>query len=75
MKPRSIIDDAAKKRSDSAEVARGARFLLDLRESLDEARTSGIPLADAKRRLDARLAAEGIQRPAKKGPRRRQVTR
>jgi hypothetical protein len=69
MKP--ITDDAGKKRREAAELACGTRFLLDLRESLDEARVRGIPLAAAKRRLDARLAAEGLQRPARKsGPRR-----
>jgi len=71
MKPRSITDDAARKRRDAAELAGGARFLLALRESLDEARTRGIPLAEAKRRLEGRLAAEGVKRPARKGTQRR----
>jgi hypothetical protein len=51
------VDDAAKKRRQAAELARGARFWLDLRESLDESRARGIPLAEAKRRLEERLAA------------------
>ncbi len=75
MKPRLIADDAAKKRRDATELARGARFLLDLRESLEEARTRGIPLAYAKRRLDERLVAEGVQRPTKRETHRRPATR
>ena len=66
MRTRPITDDAAKKSRPAAELARGARFWLDLRESLDESRAGGISLAEAKRRLDERLAAEGIKRPAKR---------
>ncbi len=75
MRTRPIADDSAKKRRQSAELARGARFWLDLRESLDESRARGIPLAEAKRRLDERLAAEGLQRPAKRGTHRRSAAR
>lgn len=63
MGTRPITDDAAKKGRQAAGLARCARFWLDLRESLDESRAGGISLAEAKRRLDERLAAQGIKRP------------
>jgi hypothetical protein len=59
MKSRAITEDAAKKKREALEFARGARFWLNLRSSLDESRARGIPLAEAKRRLEERLAAEG----------------
>jgi hypothetical protein len=37
----------------------GSSFWLNLRSSLDECRAHGISLAEAKRRLEARLVAEG----------------
>ena len=69
MKSRAITEDAAKKKREALEFARGARFWLNLRSSLDECRAHGIPLAEAKRRLEARLVAEGHG--SKKAPRRR----
>jgi hypothetical protein len=75
MRTRPITDDAARKSRQAAELARGARFWLDLRESLDESRAGGISLAEAKRRLDERLAAEGIKRPAKRRTHRRSPSR
>ena len=67
MKRRRIAEGTSKKR-EALELAQGARFWLGLRSSLDECRTRGIPLAEAKRRLQERLAAEGH---AKKPQRRR----
>jgi predicted mannosyl-3-phosphoglycerate phosphatase (HAD superfamily) len=69
MKPRPIPEDAAKKKREALELAHGARFWLKLRSSLDESRAHGIPLTEAKRRLEARLVAEGNA--SKKSPRRR----
>jgi hypothetical protein len=54
---------------ETQEFARGERFWLNLRSSVEECRARGIPLAEAKRRLEKRLAAE--QHGAKKSPRRR----
>ncbi len=65
MKRRRTGEDTGKKRET---LAQGARFWLGLRSSLDECRARGIPLAEAKRRLEKRLAAEGH---AKKPQRRR----
>jgi hypothetical protein len=69
MKSRAITEDAAKKKRETLEFARGARFWLNLRSSLDESRARGIPLAEANRRLEKRLAAE--ENGTKKAPRRR----
>lgn len=70
MKARAVTDDVAKKRREALEYARGARFWMNLRTSLDECRARGIPLAEAKRLLQERLAAEGRGTP-KKAQRRR----
>ncbi len=70
MKARAITDDGTKKRREALEMARGARLWMNLRTSLDESRARGIPLAEAKRLLQERLAAEG-RRPAKRPQRRR----
>jgi hypothetical protein len=51
------------------DLARGMRLLLNLRESLGESRVRGITLADAKRRLVARLAP-GASTPKKPARRR-----
>jgi hypothetical protein len=75
MRTRPITDEAAKKSRQAAELARGTRFWLDVRESLDESRAGGISLAEAKRRLDERLAAEGTKRPAKRRSHRRSSAR
>jgi hypothetical protein len=68
MKSRAITEDAAKKKREAVELAQGARFWLGLHSSLDECRARGIPLTEAKRRLEKRLATEGH---AKKPQRRR----
>jgi len=73
MKARAITDDVARKRREALEMARGARLWMNLRTSLDESRASGIPLAEAKRLLRERLAAEG--RTATKRPQRRRTSR
>jgi hypothetical protein len=49
---------AARKKRQALELARGTRFWLNLRASLDESREHGIPLAEARRRLDERLSVE-----------------
>jgi hypothetical protein len=49
----------ARRKRTAVALARGARFWLNLRDSLDQSRTRGITLAEAKRRLAERLAAEG----------------
>jgi len=65
MKSRGITP--AKKKRQALEIAHGARFWLGLRSSLDECRARGIPLAEAKRRLEERLAAEGrAQKPQRR---------
>ena len=68
MKRRRIAEGTSKKR-EALELAQGARFWLGLRSSLDKSRARGIPLAEAKRRLEKRLAAE--ENGTKKAPRRR----
>jgi hypothetical protein len=65
MKARAVTDEVAKKRREALEVARGARFWMNLRTSLDECRAHGISLAQAKRLLHERLAAEGRETPKK----------
>jgi hypothetical protein len=47
------------KRIPRLDLARGVRLLLSLRDSLDQSRARGLSLAEAKRRLAKRLAAEG----------------
>jgi hypothetical protein len=69
MKSRAITEDAAKKKREALALAHDARFWLNLRSSLDECRASGIPLAEAKRRLAERLGTEGHR--GTKAPRRR----
>jgi hypothetical protein len=73
MKARAVTDEVTKKRREALETARGARFWMNLRTSLDESRARGIPLAEAKRLLQERLAAEG--RTATKRPQRRRAAR
>ncbi len=73
MKARAMTDEVAKKRRDALEVARGARFWMDLRTSLDDCRARGIPLREAKRMLRDRLTAEA--RDSAKKPYRRRVAR
>ena len=68
MKRRRIAEGTSKKR-EALKLAQGARFWLGLRSSLDESRARGIPLAEARRRLEKRLAAE--DNGTKKTPRRR----
>ena len=53
------------------EVARDARFWLDLRASYEEAKVNGISLEEATRRLEAREAAEKEPRAARARTRRR----
>jgi hypothetical protein len=48
----------ARNRRDVLDLARGARFWMNLRTSLDECRARGVPLAEAKRLLQQRLAVE-----------------
>jgi hypothetical protein len=66
MKPGVGAQAAAKRNREATELARGVRFWLNLRESLEESRAHGISLAEARRRLDVRLAAEGRRLPARK---------
>jgi hypothetical protein len=73
MKARAITVDVTRKRREALEMARGARLWMNLRTSLDESRARGIPLAEAKRLLQERLAAEG--RTAPKRPQRRRAAR
>ena len=73
MKARAISDDPTRKRREALETARGARFWMNLRTSLDESRARGIPLAEAKRLLQKRLADEG--QTTTKRPRRRRAAR
>jgi hypothetical protein len=59
VKHRATTRGAAKTKREAVEYARGARFWMNLRTSLDECRARGIPLAEAKRLLRERLAAKG----------------
>jgi hypothetical protein len=72
MKPKPVVSAtaAARKKRQALELARGTRFWLNLRSSLDESREHGIPLAEARRRLDERLSVEARgQRRRKAAPR------
>jgi hypothetical protein len=70
MKARAITDDATRKRREALEMARGASLWMNLRTSLDESRARGIPLAEAKRLLQERLAA-GARTATRRAQRRR----
>jgi hypothetical protein len=73
----SNAEGGSEKRA-SRELARGVRLLLSLSDSLDQSRARGISLAEAKRRLRKRLAAEGSTVPhetRKPGGRRLHVRR
>jgi hypothetical protein len=59
MKTKRIASNEASRKKHADELVRGVRLLLDLRESLDQARARGITLAEAERQLARRLAAEG----------------
>lgn len=70
--------EGGRENREARELARGVRLLLTLRDSLNQSRTRGISLAEAKRRLAKRLAAEGAAAPdktRKPGGKRRQVRR
>lgn len=60
VKHRATTRGSAKAKREALKYARGARFWMNLRTSLDECRACGIPLAEAKRLLlQKRLAARG----------------
>ena len=59
--------EVVRKKRPASELARGVRFLVSLRESLEQSRTHGISLAEAKRRLAERL---GAGESGRKSPRR-----
>ena len=74
VKHRATTRGTAKPKREALEYARGASFWMNLRTSLDECRARGIPLAEAKRLLQQRLAAKG-RGTAKKTTQRRKSTR
>jgi hypothetical protein len=58
VKPRITTGASAKTKRAALEYAHGARFWTNLRTSMDECRARGIPLPEAKRLLQERLAVE-----------------
>ncbi len=50
--------EPVRKKEAASEFARGVRFLVNLRDSLEQSRTHGITLVEAKRQFAKRLSAE-----------------
>jgi hypothetical protein len=54
--------DTRRSKRATIDVSTGVRLLLNLRESLRQSKTQGLTLADARRRLAARLAGSAPRR-------------